>query len=298
MKKYLSLFCLITVTIVLISGCDSSSDSSGSSGSIKDEAVKLPDFPADAEVTEMEELEINGQSVGGTEDTALEDTDSESSYISVTLPNSLSRAAESTIKNVYLWVNGTTTEISFTVTEKGTVTGAQVALKNGNNYFLIYAVTQSGNKYRTPILKIRKVSDDGNSANDTPVGKWKAKSQTYTDHEGVTQTIYYPLSSGTNEYKFTITIYYEITDTIFRFYTYQKTEGTAVDTSETLEYCPDDDFNYYISDGTLYEENETSGVKVSIQGDTMTFQPMDDSSYTMVRDDSLDFSNAVINCYK
>ncbi|MFW5807420.1 MAG: hypothetical protein ACOCWH_00020 [Spirochaetota bacterium] len=298
--------------LCLLFGCDSTSSGgsgggNGSSSSVVDEAVSLPDFPDDARVAEMDSIDINGTEVGNTDGAELPDTDSDSVYVSVTIPSSLSRADTSGVQSVNVWANDTVTELEFNEADGGVISGALIDLKDGANYFCFVIETRSGNRYRSIVMKITRVANDGNTLNDTVVGNWRTiqvVETTYNEETGQneTTTTFISTNEATDGGEFRMELYLEFTETTMRTYVYtmfayDNNGETVMD--ESFTYCGDDDLAYHVEGTTLSAEGEVTGLDIRVYGEVMTYGLSDGSFYYVLqRDDDVDFSEAWSDCSK
>lgn len=242
----LPLFILPILLLFLTPGCEEESKDSpeafqgASSEEIYDAAVLLPEFPADAEVTEPENFDVSGTEVQGTDNVQLPNTDSETSYVAVTIPDSLARETASTVQSVKLWLNDSLATLEFDVASGKVKTGAVATLKDGANYFTVVFESVSGKKYRTPIIMIVRVDDDGNSSNNAVVGVWSAK-EFVSSYEGTTSTTYYPVIESDESYYVYMQVYYVFTETELVFYMYHKQEYyNQEDIQAYIEYWGED----------------------------------------------------------
>lgn len=309
MSKYLLLFPAVLILFLLLSDCggsDSSGGSSGSSGDVEQTAVNLPEFPKDATVTQPEEIEINGQTVPADKNNELDDTDADSTYVAVTFPLSLARAVDTNINAAFLWLNDTVSEIQFTVTENNVVAGSLVPLKNGDNYFLIFVTTTDGGKFRTPIIKVTRVDDDGIDTSNSLIGKWRMKKYSISVGTDSETTEYFPIYYNEEGFTFLAEEYEEFTATTSRYYYYEKADydeaiyGEEVEDSLIFEYCSDDDSTYVISGNKLIFDDGSGEASFQLSGDILSFSFVYDNvkyEEVYIRDDTLDFSTAVNNCY-
>ncbi|MBN2435955.1 MAG: hypothetical protein JXK07_11885 [Spirochaetes bacterium] len=159
---------------------DLTNDESEESVQIMEDAAGLGEFPEDAEVTETEYLEVNGEEVTGTENTRVDNVDDTNGDTSVRIPGELSSRALKEVVAFGIWYNGTmhqTAEsesfqdllvsiqnIDFGVvsldeylqdsTEKIDIIKLPLVFKPYDNYLCFYWKDNSGKEYRTPVVAI------------------------------------------------------------------------------------------------------------------------------------------------
>jgi hypothetical protein len=189
MKRYLMLILVLSISSILMScdtGTHSLTDSSNSGGDPDPESVEITNavegdttYPSDADAVEADELTVDGENVSGTDATRLEDTESPEADVSVTIPESLSRANGDIVRFGYWYKHEDKTgqefytarvesvsllyeamEIIFpgavdrSVSGKIKVSNYKLKLNRGENYFCFYFEDSAGNKYRTPVMAI------------------------------------------------------------------------------------------------------------------------------------------------
>jgi len=159
---------------------DLTKDESEESVQIMEDAVGLGEFPEDAEVTETEYLEVNGEEITGTENTQVDNVDDTNGDSSVRIPGELSSRALKEVVAFGIWYNGKMyqTEDSDTFeslldniktlsfgpislneylqdsTEKIDIFKLPLVLKPYDNYLCFYWKDNSGKEYRTPVVAI------------------------------------------------------------------------------------------------------------------------------------------------
>ena len=159
---------------------DLTKDESAESVQIMEEAAGLGEFPEDAEVTETEYLEVNGEEINGTENTRVDDTGDIDGDTSVTIPGELSSRALTEVVAFGIWYNGTMykkeesdnfadllisiRDLGFGFVslyaflqesaEKIEIVKLPLVLKPYDNYLCFYWKDNSGKEYRTPVAAI------------------------------------------------------------------------------------------------------------------------------------------------
>jgi hypothetical protein len=149
---------IIIASLIVIS-CEPGSESSSTDptevtlDAIEEEAAELGNYPSEAEVVDIDDLEVNGVDIDGTDSVELEDTENSEIEVDVTLPDQLSRS-RSNIDSFKVWINGGYINVDFDLeTASGTF---NVPLNIGVNYFCL-VFTSNGKSYRSAMIKIKRI---------------------------------------------------------------------------------------------------------------------------------------------